>query len=109
MPYLDHERRHELLNLDYGTVDVAVTRHDLGGAMGKAMENGGDFQYMIAVAIQTYLEKTSLRYVHCEEIMGALTGATHEFYREIVGPYEASKGNQNGPVYDLENLGSDGY
>ncbi len=61
-------------------------------------------QYLLAEAIQVYLGRKGLRYARCEEIMGALTGAQHEFYREIMGPYEAMKAEENGHVYDRNEL-----
>ena len=79
-------------------------RKAVGLALGKVMRNGGDLQYMLAVAIQTYLEKTGLRYGNCEDIMGALTGANAEFIRCIVAPYEKQKALENGGVYSVKTI-----
>jgi len=103
MPYIDDERRNENLP-NSGNIDISHSRKDLGIAVGNAMDNGGDFQYIIAVAIQTYLEKKGLRYKYCEEIMGALTGAQMEFYRCVVAPYEQEKIAENGAVYNTRLL-----
>ena len=81
-----------------------MAREDIGVAMGNGMRNCGDLQYMIAVAIQTYLENTGLQYAHCEDIMGALSGAKAEFIRCIVNPYEQEKLEQNGGVYDSTKM-----
>ena len=111
MPYINQVRRNELLDLHVGNADGAISRHDLGMAIGEAMENGGDFQYMVAVALQTFMENNGLRYEkQCEAIMGALTGALGEFQRCVVDVYEAEKAEENGPVYDLSRIpGRKGY
>jgi hypothetical protein len=108
MPYITEDRRTEQLP-DSGNIDIAHNRRDLGIAVGRAMDNGGDLQYMIAEAIQTYLEDKGLRYAYCEEIMGALTGANDEFYRCVVAPYEKQKSQDNGRVYKIERMTSTKY
>ena len=108
MPYITEKRRDEDL-ADSGNIDVRHSRRDLGIAMGEAMDNGGDLQYMIAEAVQRFLEIKGLRYARCEEIMGAIDGASKEFYRVVVAPYEDKKMRAHGPVYDLNVLSSDQY
>lgn len=71
--------------------------------------NAGEMQYVIAKMIQKYLERRaeangSIRYQDLNDIMGCLTGAQLEFYREVVVPYEESKIAENGPVYDNSKL-----
>lgn len=108
MPYIPQEDRDEIIN-GTGTIDIAYTRRDLGLAVGQACRNGGDFQYILAVAIQTYLEEKGLRYQNCQDIMGALTGANAEFYRKVVAKYEDLKMLDNGPVYDVDGLMTKDY
>lgn len=108
MPYITQERRDENLP-DCGNIDISHSRRDLGIAVGYAMENGGDFQYMIAEAIQTYLERKGLRYARCEEIKGALHGAVDEFHDLVVKPYEAKKASENGGVYNLSYMKNKAY
>jgi len=106
MPYIEPNDRTDPTD---AFSDVTITRKQLGEGIGRAMRNGGDLQYMLAVAIQTYLKKTGLCYQNCQDIMGALTGANAEFIRCIVSLYEKKKIADNGAVYDLEALENDGY
>ena len=108
MPYITEERRNEMVELPSFT-PFKSSRRNLGVAMGEAMENGGDLQYMLAEVIQRYLERKGLRYARCEEVMGALDGASKEFYRKVVAPYEETKIRENGLVYDLTRMTSTDY
>ena len=97
MPYIKPDDRSDFviyLNDDF-------SRADIGNIMGSVCRNGGDFQYILAVAINTYLQDKGLNYQNCQDIMGALTGANQEFYRRVVGPYEDIKMVENGSVYDV--------
>ncbi len=82
---------------------------NLGEQVGNAISGDGDLQYVIAVVIQTLMEKKGLRYAHCRNIMGDLIGAIGEFKRCVVDPYEAQKAEENGPVYDLQKMRRKGY
>ena len=62
-------------------------------------ENGGELQWIIAELIHAYLMEKGLNYQHCQDMLGALSGAHAEFYREVVAPYEDLKKQENGPVY----------
>jgi len=63
------------------------------------IETPGNLQYIISLLIAQYLrEKGEVRYQHCNDIMGALTGANMEFYRQIVAPYEDICIERNGEV-----------
>ena len=106
MPYIPQKDRTEALKTRRVS---SISKEEIGVTMGEAMRNGGDLQYMLAVAIQVYLEKKGLRYQNCQDIMGALTGANAEFIRCVVSPYEDQKIAENGAVYSLENLTSKGY
>lgn len=106
MPYIDQVRRTEKIDYE-GT---SASRDDIGVIMGLACDNGGDLQYMLAVAIDTYITRHGLRYQNCQDIMGALAGALHEFQRCVVDPYEEKKIKDNGPVYQpIEDYPSSGY
>jgi hypothetical protein len=110
MPYIKDSDRTEPLSLKLSEgMSIIMSREEIGQAMGEAMTCGGDFQYIVAAAIQRYLEKTGLRYQNCQDIMGALTGANAEFIRCIVSPYEAEKIAENGAVYDAEKMQAKGY
>ncbi len=64
--------------------------------------NCGEMQYIIASMIDWYLRNNTVRYKTLESIMGALSGAQQEFYREVVAPYKDRKRNQHGTVYQNE-------
>ncbi len=98
MPYITQEDQEEVITTVGNT---SFSRYDLGSMMGDAARNGGDIQYMLAVALQLYMEKKGFRYAHMEDVMGALTGALREFQRKIVDPYEAFKEAENGIIYKL--------
>lgn len=115
MPYIEKKDRIEDIDISEFVIEsddsglIITDRFTIGKMMGVAMRNGGDLQYMLAVAIQVYIEKNGLRYQNCQDIMGALTGANAEFIRCIVSPYEEQKIADNGPVYNLAALTSKGY
>ena len=85
MPYIKQEARKGIMKL---TLDELVPN------------NGGELQYIIAELIHAYLMEKGLNYQHCQDMLGALSGAQTEFYRCVVAPYEDQKIIENGPVYD---------
>ena len=110
MPYIPPEDRTDCVGDNHeGDIYIGMSRESIGELVGDAMRNGGDLQYILAVAVQRHLENTGLRYQYCQDIMGALTGAQAEFYRCVVGPYEDAKIEENGAVYDLQKLENTSY
>ena len=92
MPYITQERRNELAK-----VTPSLDK--------KIPSSAGDLQFVIADLINKFLNSTEsregkLRYQHMNDVMGALSGAQQEFYRLVVVPYEDSKREENGDVYD---------
>jgi hypothetical protein len=116
MPYIKEDRRREL-------------------TPGTAPQNGGELNYLISMLVleaddtralkkeilalaRLYLQAKGMNYQHCNDIMGALTGARlemsrrldskkfdglfhdtlFEFYYEIVAPYEDVKIKENGDL-----------
>ena len=61
--------------------------------------SGGEVQWLIAELVNAYIENKGLNYQHCQDMLGALSGAHAEFYREVVAPYEDLKKKENGRVY----------
>ena len=110
MPYITPEDRKELLDFNVRPgLFATCTREEIGLMMGLACRNGGDLQYMLAVALQKYMETKGLRYANCEDVMGALSGALREFQRCVVDPYEQQKLSDNGEVYDTEKMKNGKY
>lgn len=67
--------------------------------IGMKCENPGDLNYVITKVIHGYLNKKGIiKYQFINDILGALSGATHEFYRRIVAPYEDTKIKENGDL-----------
>ena len=81
MPYITQEERK---NINAG--DIA--------------RNAGQLNYMITTIVLTYLSTKGLSYQTMNDIVGALEGAKAEFQRRVVNPYEDSKIEQNGDVFD---------
>ena len=83
MPYVDKDARTRLDN-------------------GEPPQNAGELNYAITRLIDEYLKnKGGIRYVHLNEVMGAMECAKLELYRRIAVPYEDSKIEQNGDVYTV--------
>jgi len=102
MPYVEQDDRTDtIMGFDVYGDDVQLDMKTIGELMGKCARNGGDIQFMLATAMQAYLEGTGFRYTHMEALMGALTGALREFQRKVVDPYEEIKEKENGGVYEL--------
>lgn len=81
MPYIPQEAREELLE--------------------RPPETPGELNYEITQLVQSYLDtKDEIGYSALAEVVSALECAKLEFYRRVVVPYEDSKIEQNGDVYE---------
>jgi len=89
MPYIKKERRKWLDEI----VDTLWR---------KSPGNPGELNYLVTRIIEHYAchSKAPLDYQKINDIMGALEGAKLEFYRRVVAPYENSKIQSNGDVYE---------
>jgi len=61
--------------------------------------NSGELNFMITRLLIDYIEDHGLRYANINGCLGALSGATQEFYRRVAAPYEDTKIKANGDVY----------
>ncbi len=68
-------------------------------AEGKPMSGPGDLNYMITMLIRRYWVNSNRRYQDINDILGALSGASLEFYRRVAVQYEEEKIEQNGDVW----------
>lgn len=59
----------------------------------------GELNYAITRLLVGYVGLKGKTYTHLNDCLGALSGATHEFYRRVVVPYEEGKMAENGDVY----------
>lgn len=62
--------------------------------------SSGDLNYQITSLLTRYLKHHGLSYQTCNDIVGALENAKHEFQRRIQDPYEDEKIRENGDVYE---------
>jgi len=83
MPYIKKQYRK---NLDNGADPVNV----------------GELNYCITKLLLCYIKQKGLCYRTINDILGALSGATKEFYRRVAIPYEDKKIKENGDVYPEE-------
>lgn len=79
MPYIDTNRRIELLNKDFP-------------------KTPGELNYMFSILSWNYY-KAHPNYQGINDIVGALEGAKLETYRKVAAPYENQKANMNGEVF----------
>lgn len=59
----------------------------------------GQLNYALTEMVKSYLEQHGLSYQTINDILGALDGASKEFYRRVAAPYEDKKIKENGDVY----------
>ena len=95
MPYIKSDDRAKFtLHADHGAEGIKLV-----------VDTAGELQYCIALLAMNYLSRAAGRkgkfsYQELNDVMGALDGASKEFYRRVVAPYEDGKCVQNGDVYD---------
>lgn len=70
--------------------------------IGAICENPGDLNYVFTRIIHAYIKEKGLRYQNINDVMGALDGASKEFYRRVAAPYEDKKIAENGDVMEID-------
>lgn len=85
MPYIkdDNYKREELHPFSHSPAECA-----------------GDLNFQITMLCLQYLRYNKINYQSMNDVLGALDGASKEFYRRVVSPYEDKKIKENGDVYD---------
>lgn len=63
-------------------------------------KTSGELNYIITKLCNNYLKCHGKKYVIMNDVIGALDGASKEFYRRVIAPYEDKKIEVNGDVYD---------
>ena len=89
MPYIKQEDR-TAINPLTGSAEQRIEYTNIHTA--------GDIQYAIAVMLKDFMTRKGLSYQNCNDVMGALDGASKEFYRRVVSPYEDLKLKENGDI-----------
>lgn len=87
MPYIKHDDQTRLF-----PVENALTEE-------VTIETPGELNYLVTLCVLRYMETHKLNYQTVNDIMGALDGASKEFYRRVAIPYEDRKISDNGDVY----------
>lgn len=59
----------------------------------------GELNYLISMICNSYAKDKPESYQVYNDILGALTGASYEFYRRKISPYEDKKIKENGDVF----------
>jgi len=60
--------------------------------------NSGELNYLISMLLRQYLKTHGKTYATINDILGALSGATLEFYRRVAAPYEDDALARNGDL-----------
>jgi len=60
----------------------------------------GELNYIISTACLEYIKEDGLSYKVINEVIGVLECAKLELYRRIASPYEDTKSDENGDIYD---------
>ena len=90
MPYISLDRK---LDADLAVL-VASMRNTI-----RRKCTPGDLNYFITQLLIAYLDGKGMSYTHINDCMGALSGASQEFYRRVAVPFEDGKALDNGDVY----------
>jgi len=63
--------------------------------------NAGELNYAMCMLAVEYVKAKGLSYQTIAEVLAAFEGAKAEFYRCFAAPYEQSKREQNGDVWNV--------
>lgn len=62
----------------------------------------GELNFQITCLFKKYIQRKGLNYDTINDIVGATEGAKLEFYSRVARPYEDTKIQQNGDVYETD-------
>lgn len=63
--------------------------------------NAGELNFQISQLVDAYIERTGVKYNTFNDVIGVLEALKLELYRRFVGPYEESKIDSNGDVFQI--------
>ena len=95
MPYIPKDRQRILASLSpreagyYAGIDAAT------GTKGT-----GELTYLLSQVVRGYLKGAGTSYATFAEIAGCLSLLSQEIFRRQIGPYEQTKLEENGDVFD---------
>jgi len=61
--------------------------------------SAGELNYQFTMLARDYIENNGLCYQSINDVLGALDGASKEFYRRVAAPYEDTMIHANGDVH----------
>jgi len=76
-----------------------IKRHERLAEPPAKAQTPGELNYHFTMIAIRYIEEQGLSYQTINDVMGALDGASKEFYRRVAVPYENKKIRENGDVY----------
>jgi hypothetical protein len=88
MPYIKKGRREDLDHLFFDVVDE--------------IDKVGEFNYIISTIASELVKRRGRSYAVLSGIRAEIQDAGDEFYRRVMTPYENSKMQANGDVFDSE-------
>ena len=88
MPYLKQQDRDDLAQLKKLINDTRLV-------------SGGSLNYLFYCLALEYIKQHGMNYQAIQDVEGAFTCCTNEFYRRIAAPYEDEKIKENGDVLVL--------
>lgn len=92
MPYIKKDRRMHYCN-------------GINSIEGARIENPGELNYLISSLCKIYSQsKDKFDYSIINDVIGALEAAKHEYIRRLVEAYEDEKIEENGDMYDIDNI-----
>lgn len=69
-----------------------------------SFDHPGKLNFSIHKLLEKYLDKNGLNYRSINDIEGALSAVSKEFYRRIAKPYEKQKMSKNGDITFYEKF-----
>jgi hypothetical protein len=82
MPYIKQKDREELI------------------VQGRAPQTAGELNFFISTLIENFIDTNGMSYERINQTIGVLECAKLELYRRVAVPYENTKIDENGDVYE---------
>lgn len=97
MPYIEQTDRNKFTHEECGGMQTIQSIDEIK-ALADKIETCGELNYVITLICQYYTKNKGLRYQQINDVLGALDGASKEYYRRIAAKYEDKKIKSNGDV-----------
>lgn len=90
MPYIPHEDRNRFRPA-LASLAAAIDEDDI---------TPGQLDYLFCIVAKLYVDKKGANYTSFNDVMGAFKGASSEFERRMIVPYEEGKLRMNGDIFE---------